>query len=178
MSAGVAWGIICGALPGLGATIGIALLIPFTFGMDPTIALPMLAGVYAGADLWWRDYGSTSWCAGDVADAATVYDGHPLAQKGLANKGLTASVTASAFGGMFSALVLLFLAPPLARASLAFGPPEYFLIAIFGLTIIAVLSTTSIIMGIMAGFLGLLLGTVGIDPITGDMRFTFGSTYL
>jgi putative tricarboxylic transport membrane protein len=178
MSAGVAWGIICGALPGLGATIGIALLIPFTFGMDPTIALPMLAGVYAGAIYGGGITAVLLGVPGTSADAATVYDGHPLAQKGLANKGLTASVTASAFGGMFSALVLLFLAPPLARASLAFGPAEYFLVAIFGLTIIAVLSTTSMIKGIMAGFLGLLIGTVGIDPITGDMRFTFGSVYL
>jgi putative tricarboxylic transport membrane protein len=178
MSVGVAWGIVCGALPGLGATIGIALLIPLTFGMSPLVALPMLAGVYAGAIYGGGITAVLLGVPGTSADAATVYDGHPLAQKGLANKGLTASVSASAFGGIFSALVLLFLAPPLARASLAFGPPEYFLIAIFGLTIIAALSSTSIIKGIMAGFLGLLLGTIGIDPITGDMRFTFGAVYL
>lgn len=178
MSGGVAWGIVCGALPGLGATIGIALLIPMTFGMDPLVALPMLAGVFAGAIYGGGITAVLLGVPGTSADAATVYDGHPLAQKGLANKGLTASVTASAFGGMFSALVLLFLAPPLARASLAFGPPEYFLLAIFGLTIIAALSTTSILKGIMAGFFGLLLGTIGIDPITGDMRFTFGAVYL
>jgi putative tricarboxylic transport membrane protein len=139
MSFGVAWGIICGALPGLGATIGIALLIPFTFGMSPIIALPMLAGVYAGAIYGGGITAVLLGVPGTSADAATVFDGHPLAQKGLANKGLTASVSASAFGGMFSALVLLFLAPPLARASLAFGPPEYFLVAVFGLTIIAAL---------------------------------------
>jgi putative tricarboxylic transport membrane protein len=178
MSIGVAWGIICGALPGLGASIGIALLIPLTFGMNPLNALPMLGGVFAGAIYGGGITAVLLGVPGTSADAATVYDGHPLAQKGMANKGLTASVSASAFGGMFSALVLLFLAPPLARASLAFGPPEYFLLAIFGLTIIAALSTTSIIKGIMAGFLGLLLGTIGIDPITGDMRFTFGAVYL
>ncbi len=178
MSVGVGWGIICGALPGLGATIGIALLIPFTFGMSPLVALPMLAGVYAGAIYGGGITAVLLGVPGTSADAATVYDGYPLAQKGLANKGLTTSVSASAFGGMFSALILLFLAPPLAKASLAFGPPEYFLVAIFGLTIIAALSTSSIIKGIMAGFLGLLLGTIGIDPIVGDMRFTFGAVYL
>ncbi|PLX35635.1 MAG: C4-dicarboxylate ABC transporter permease [Hyphomicrobiales bacterium] len=178
MSGGVAWGIVCGALPGLGATIGIALLIPFTFGMDPIIALPMLAGVYAGAIYGGGITAVLLGVPGTSADAATVFDGHPLAKKGLANKGLTASVSASAFGGMFSALVLLVLAPPLARVSLAFGPPEYFLVAIFGLTIIAALSTDSIMKGVLAGILGLFLGTIGIDPITGDMRFTFGAMYL
>ena len=178
MAFGVAWGIVCGALPGLGATIGIALLIPLTFGMNPMVALPMLAGVYAGAIYGGGITAVLLGVPGTSADAATVYDGHPLAQKGMANKGLTASVSASAFGGFFSALVLLFLAPPLARASLAFGPPEYFMLAVFGLTIIAALSTSSIIKGIMAGFFGLLLGTIGIDPITGDMRFTFGAVYL
>ena len=178
MSAGVAWGIICGALPGLGATIGIALLIPFTFGMDPIVALPMLAGVYAGAIYGGGITAVLLGVPGTSADAATVFDGHPLARKGLANKGLTASVSASSFGGMVSALVLLLLAPPLARASLAFGPPEYFLLAIFGLTIIAALSPTSIVKGLIAGLLGLLFGTVGIDPITGDMRFTFGAVHL
>ena len=178
MASGVAWGIVCGAVPGLGATIGIALLIPFTFGMDPIVALPMLAGVYAGAIYGGGITAVLLGVPGTSADAATVFDGYPLAQKGLANKGLTTSVTASAFGGMFGALVLLFLAPPLARASLAFGPPEFFLLAIFGLTIIAALSPTSILKGILAGLFGLLLGTVGIDPITGDMRFTFGAVYL
>ncbi len=178
MTAGVAWGIICGALPGLGATVGIALLVPFTYGMDPIVALPMLAGVYAGSIYGGGITAVLLGVPGTSADAATVFDGHPLAKKGLANKGLTASVSASAFGGMFSALVLLLLAPPLARASLAFGPPELFLVAVFGLTIIAALSPTSILKGIMAGLLGLLLGTVGIDPITGDMRFTFGAIYL
>ncbi|SDK97979.1 putative tricarboxylic transport membrane protein [Franzmannia pantelleriensis] len=178
MAVGVAWGIICGALPGLGATLGIALLIPFTYGVDPNVALPMLAGVYAGSIYGGGITAILLGVPGTSADAATVFDGHPMAKKGMANKALTASVTASAVGGMISALALLLLAPPLARFSLAFGPHEYFLIAIFGLTVIAALAPTSIILGLMGGALGLLLGTVGIDPIVGDMRYTFGQVPL
>ncbi len=178
MTAGVAWGILCGALPGLGATIGIALLVPFTFGMDPLIALPMLAGVYAGAMYGGGITAVLLGVPGTSAGAATIYDGYPLSQKGEANKALTASVSASAFGGVFSALVLLLIAPPLARASLAFGPPEYCLLAVFGLTIIAALSPQSFSKGVIAGLIGLFLGTVGADPITGEMRFTFGAVHL
>ena len=174
MSAGVAWGIICGALPGLGATIGIALLIPFTFTMSPVVALPMLAGVYAGAIYGGGITAILLGVPGTSADAATVFDGHPMAQKGMARKALRTSVTSSAIGGMFAAIVLLLLAPPLARLSLAFGPHEYFLIAIFGLTVIAAVSPGSILKGLIAGALGLMLGTVGLDPIMGEMRFGFG----
>jgi putative tricarboxylic transport membrane protein len=178
MSLGVAWGIVCGALPGLGATIGIALLVPFTYGISPTVALPMLAGVYAGAIYGGGITAVLLGVPGTSADAATVFDGYPLAQQGMANKALGASVTASAFGGMFSALALLLLAPPLARFSLAFGPHEFFLVAVFGLTVIAALAPTSILRGLMGGALGLLIGTVGVDPITGAMRFTFGRVEL
>lgn len=178
MTFGVAWGIICGVLPGLGATIGIALLIPFTFGMDPMVALPMVAGVYVGAMYGGGITSIMLGVPGTSAAAATVFDGHPLAQKGMANKALTTSVAASAIGGMVSAIALLTIAPPLAKASLAFGPHEYFLLAIFGLTIIAALSPNSLIKGVLAGLFGLLLSTVGIDPVTGFMRFTFGQMYL
>lgn len=178
MSAGTAWGIICGALPGLGATIGIALLIPFTFTMSPVVALPMLAGVYAGAIYGGGITAILLGVPGTSADAATVFDGHPMAKKGEARRALRTSVTASAIGGMFAALVLLLLAPPLARLSLAFGPHEYFLIAIFGLTVIAAVSPGSILKGLIAGALGLMLGTIGLDPIMGDMRLGFGFVQL
>jgi putative tricarboxylic transport membrane protein len=178
MTVGCIWGIINGAMPGFGASTACALLIPFTFGVDPIIALSMLASVYAGGIYGGSITAITLGVPGTSAAAATIYDGYEMAKKGQSKKALTAAVAASAIGGMFSAVVLLVAAPPLARIGLLFGPAEYFLLAIFGLTVIASLSGTSILKGIMGGLIGLFLGTVGMDPILGEIRFSFGSMYL
>lgn len=171
---GVFAGIVFGALPGLTATMGLALLVPFTFTMAPTSGLIMLAGIYVGAM-----YGDAIPAVlintpGTPAAIATTFDGFPLSQKGMAQHGLVAAAIASSFGSLVANIVLATAAPPLAEASLKFGPPEYFWLGIFGLTIIATLSQGSVLKGLLAGAVGLMLSSIGMAPIGGDVRLTFG----
>jgi putative tricarboxylic transport membrane protein len=171
---GVIMGIVFGALPGLTATMGLALLVPFTFTMSPTGGLIMLAGIYVGAM-----YGDSIPAIlintpGTPAAIATTFDGFPLSQKGMAQHGLVAAAVASSFGSLVANIVLATSAPPLAEASLKFGPPEYFWLGIFGLTIIATLSSGFIFKGLLGGAFGLILSTVGMAPLGGDVRLTFG----
>jgi len=178
MTLGTAWGIFLGAMPGFGATIGMALLIPFTFGMNPNVALPMLAGVYGGAIYGGGITAILVGVPGTSSAAATLIDGFEMTKKGQGNKALTTCVVASAIGGIFGGVVLILFAPMLAKVTLLFGPAEYFVLAIFGLTIIAAFTGGSIIKGLIAGAFGLLLSTVGIDPIAGESRFTYDQMYL
>lgn len=171
---GVFMGIVFGALPGLTATMGLALLIPFTFTMSPESGLIMLGGIYVGAM-----YGDAIPAVlintpGTPSAIATTFDGYPLAQKGMAQHGLVAAAFASAYGSIMANILLATAAPPLADVSLKFGPPEYFWLGIFGLTIIATISTGSVIKGLVGGAIGLLLSSVGISPLGGDLRLTFG----
>ncbi len=171
---GVFMGIVFGALPGLTATMGLALLVPFTFTMTPAAGLIMLAGIYVGAM-----YGDAIPAVlintpGTPAAIATTFDGFPLTQKGMAQHGLVAAAFASSYGSLVANVVLATSAPPLAEFSLKFGPPEYFWLGIFGLTIIASLSSGSMVKGFLAGSVGLLLSAVGMAPIGGDVRLTFG----
>lgn len=175
---GVFMGIIFGALPGLTATMGLALLVPFTFTMAPSTGLIMLAGIYVGAM-----YGDSIPAIlintpGTPAAIATTFDGFPLSQKGMAQHGLVAAAFSSSYGSLTANVVLAFAAPPLAIASLMFGPPEYFWLAIFGLTIISTLSSGNIFKDLLAGTLGLMLSTIGMAPIGGDVRLTLGFTDL
>ncbi len=172
---GTLGGILIGALPGLTATMGVALLIPMTFGMEPVKGLNMLIGIYVGGIYGGCISSILIKTPGTPAAAATVLDGYPMAQKGLAGKALGMATIASAIGGLFSALVLALLAPQLAAVALKFGPAEYFALALFGLTIIASLSG-DMLKGAIAGMLGVLLSCVGADPISGASRYTFGFT--
>lgn len=174
MSLGVAAGIIVGALPGLTATMALAILVPFTFTMDASVALMILGGVYVGAIYGGCISAILVNTPGTPSSIATTFDGYPLTKKGMAEHALVTAAFSSGVGGVFGALVLLLLSPPLAEAALKFGPPEYFWLAVFGLTIIATLSTGSMLKGLIGGAFGLLLSTIGISPIGGDMRFTFG----
>jgi len=171
---GVFMGIVFGALPGLTATMGLALLVPFTFTMSPASGLIMLAGIYVGAMYGDAIPAILINTPGTPAAIATTFDGFPLSQKGMAQHGLVAAAFASSYGSFIANIVLATAAPPLARASLAFGPPEYFWLGIFGLTIISTLSSGSMFKGFLAGALGLLLSTIGMAPIGGDVRLTFG----
>ncbi|MBW2041996.1 MAG: tripartite tricarboxylate transporter permease [Deltaproteobacteria bacterium] len=171
---GVFMGIVFGALPGLTATMGLALLVPFTFTMSPASGLIMLAGIYVGAMYGDAIPAILINTPGTPAAIATTFDGFPLAQKGMAQHGLVAAAVSSSFGSLTANLVLATAAPPLAEASLKFGPPEYFWLGVFGLTIIATLSSGSIIKGLLAGTVGLLLSSIGMAPIGGDVRLTFG----
>lgn len=175
---GVVGGIIIGALPGLTATMAVALLIPITFGMDPAQGLALMGGVYSGAMYGGSISAILLHTPGTPAAAATAFDGYPMAQKGEGGKALAVSVIASFVGGIVSTFALLFISPILATVALSFGPPEYFLLAILGLTTIVTLTSENLAKGLASGIIGLLLATIGTDPITGYSRFTFGSTNL
>lgn len=175
---GVVGGIVIGALPGLSGTMGVALLIPVTFGLEPVAGLAMLASIYTAATYGGSISAILINTPGTPAGAATALDGYQMTRNGEGAKALGVSAIASMVGGTISALVLLFVVPPLSRITLAFSAPEFFLIAVFGLTIIGSLASGSVIKGLAAGALGLLVATVGIDTLTGLPRFTFGTTPL
>ncbi|MEE4240853.1 MAG: tripartite tricarboxylate transporter permease, partial [Desulfopila sp.] len=167
---GVFMGIVFGSLPGLTATMGLALLVPFTFTMSPAAGLIMLAGIYVGAMYGDAIPAILINTPGTPAAIATTFDGFPLAQKGMAQHGLVAAAFASSCGSLIANVVLITAAPPLAAFSLKFGPPEYFWLGIFGLTIISSLSSGSMVKGFLAGTVGLILSAVGMAPIGGDVR--------
>ena len=160
MTAGVVGGIIIGALPGLSASMGVALLIPVTFGMDPIAGLTMLTAIYTAAIYGGSISSILIHTPGTPASAATALDGYQMTLKGQGLKALGISTVSSCIGGTISGFALLFLAPPLALLSLRFSSPEYFLMAIFGLTIIASLAGDSIVKGLASGVFGLMVGLV------------------
>jgi len=171
---GTIFGICVGALPGLSATMGVAILIPLSYGMDPVMGLSLLAGVYCGANYGGSISAILVNTPGTPAAAATGWDGHPMAQNGHGKEALVEACVASHWGGQISSLALLLIAPPLAAFSLRFGPQENFMLGVFGLTIIASLSGKDMLKGIIGGIFGLLLGSVGMDPQYGIARYTFG----
>lgn len=175
MNIGVLAGIIIGAIPGLNANIGIVLALPFTFSMDPIAGIVLLVSIFAGCNFGGSITAILVRTPGTNSAAATVLDGAPLAEKGYPRKSLEMALVASVTGGLLSGAALLFLSPQIAKIGLLFGPPEYFALAIFGLSVIAALSGDSIPKGIISGCLGVLLATVGVDSITGTMRFIFGN---
>ena len=174
MVAGVAGGILVGALPGLTGTMAIALLVPFTYGLRPDAALVMLGGVYVGAMYGGSIAAILINTPGAPAAIATTFDGYPMAQKGLAEEALATSATSSAIGGLLDTVVLLLFSPLLAVISLKFGSPEYFWLGILGLTIIASLSANSLAKGLLGGLFGVLISTIGLSTSTGVARLTFG----
>lgn len=173
MVVGTIGGIVIGALPGLSATMGIAVLIPLTFGMEPLVALGMMAGIYNGAMYGGAIPAVLLRIPGTPAAVCTTLDGYPMAQRGDAARALQISCLSSAVGGMASAIALIALAPPLVQVTLLFGPAEYFWVAVFGLCSVSVLLGKDPVKGLIAACFGLLLGTVGIDGVSGHERFTF-----
>jgi len=176
--AGVIGGIFLGSLPGLSATMGIALLIPITFGMEPVAALVLLSAIYTSAIYGGSITAILIHTPGTPSSAATAMDGYQMTLRGEGLKALGTSTVCSVIGGVVSAIALLVLAPPLAQISLKFSAPEYFLMAVFGLTIIASLSSGAMAKGLAGGLFGLLVGLVGVDIMTAYPRFTFGVTEL
>jgi len=175
---GVTGGIIIGSLPGLTATMGVALLVPFTFGLPFNQSIGMLLGIFSGSIYGGSISAILISTPGTPAAAATLLDGYPLTKKGEAGRALSMSVFASFIGGFAGALIMTFLSPQISKFALEFSAAEYFGLAIFGLSIIVSVSGKSILKGVMAGFLGLLISTIGMDPVTGYPRFTFGSMNL
>ncbi|MCC8193342.1 MAG: tripartite tricarboxylate transporter permease [Deltaproteobacteria bacterium] len=170
---GVARGIIFGALPGLTATMGVALLIPITFGMAPVEAFSALLGMFCGAIYGGCISAILVGTPGTSAAAATLLEGPKLTAKGQSRKALEMATYSSFIGGIISTIALITIAPTLAAVAIKFGPTEYFALAIFGLSIVATLAQGVMLKGILAAALGVFLSTIGIDPVSGDFRNTF-----
>lgn len=174
MSLAITGGIVVGTLPGLSATMGVALLVPLTFGMEPATGLLVLGSLYTGAMYGGANSAILINTPGTPASVATTFDGYPMTLNGKADQALITAVIASVIGGIIGTLFLIFLSVPLASLALKFGPTENFWLAIFGLTIIASLASGSLIKGMIGGGIGLLIALIGIDPVSGIPRFTFG----
>ncbi|AVF04343.1 MULTISPECIES: tripartite tricarboxylate transporter permease [Devosia] len=171
---GVVLGIFIGALPGISATMGVALVLPFTYGLDPMSALGLLAGIHNGASQGGAIPSILLRIPGTPGSVVTTWDGYPLARRGDAGAAIQLAAVSSAVGGMIGAATLGIVGPSLAAVTLSFGPPEMFSIAIFGLICVSVLMGPDLLKGLLAALLGLLLATVGFDDVTGYERFSFG----
>lgn len=175
---GVTLGTFIGVLPGLGPTAGMAILIPVSSGLEPITAIIMLAGIFYGSM-----YGGSTTAIlintpGEAASVPATMDGYAMARQGRAGPALGMAAIASYVAGTVSIVLLMLMAPPLASMALAFGPPEYFALMFLGLTIIMSLVGKSLSRGLVSGVFGVLLATVGMDPITGISRFTYKNANL
>jgi len=171
---GTVVGIIFGAIPGLTAVMAIALFLPMTYGMTMELGISVLVSLYIGAISGGLISAILLKIPGTPSSVATCWDGAPLAEKGQAVKALGVGIVFSFLGTIVSLIALVFIAPTLAKVALKFGPHEYFAIAVFSLTLIASLSTGSIVKGIFSGLIGWVFATVGIAPVDANVRFTFG----
>ena len=167
-------GVIVGGLPGLNATTGTALLLPFTITMDPIPAIAILTTIYCAATFAGAITAILINTPGTSASATTCLDGYPLAMRGEAGRALGMAAVSSTLGGLFSVICLMAAAPLLARAAYSFAPPEYFALTLFGLSMLATIGDGSAIKNIISGAFGVLLATVGVDLLTSIERFTFG----
>ncbi len=174
LAAGSALGTVLGMLPGLGPTTGIALLMPLTFTMPPDTALVTMCAIYYGAMFGGSRSAILLNVPGDGAAVASCFDGYPMVQNGRAESALAISAIASFIGGIISTIAFVAVATPVARFALKFGPPEYFMLMCFALAATAAISKEAMLKGLLSMCLGLMIATVGIDPQSGAIRFTFG----
>jgi putative tricarboxylic transport membrane protein len=186
LSPGVLWygfigclvGTLVGVLPGVGPLAGMSLLLPITFGLDATRAIVMLAGIYYGAMYGGSTTSILMRIPGEAASVMTCIDGYAMARKGRAGPALAIAAVGSYVAGTFSVVALMLLAPPLAAFALRFGPAEYFALLLLGLLVLAYMNSGSMLRGLAMAALGLLLGMVGIDQMSGYFRFAYGVTEL
>ncbi len=176
--AGVVLGLVVGALPGLTATMGMIILLPLTFGMTPINAIQLLMGVFVGGITGGSVTAIAINIPGTPASAPTVLDGYPLTQQGRAGEAISVMYITSMMGGVAGALACIAVAPVLAEFALRFGPPEIFALSVMGLSLVISLSAQSVLKGLAAGILGMILSLVGVDPMSSYARFTFGSINL
>jgi len=176
--AGVLIGIIFGAIPGLTATLGIALFVPVTFLMTPEHGMIMLGGIYAGGIFGGSISAILLNVPGTPASIVTGWEGHEMARQGRAPFALGLAALSSGFGGIVSGVAMLFLTPPLSKLALTFGAPEYCALVLFSFTIVIVMLETPLLRNLFACLIGLLITTIGLDPTSGIPRFTFGSVNL
>ena len=176
--AGVAWGILGGALPGISPSITMALLLPFTYGADPAASIVLLASTYLGAEYGGSIPAILIRTPGTNSAAATVLDGYAMKEQGKAGEALGISLYSTLIGSAFGILMLIGLTQALASVALAFQPTSYFALGVLGLSVIASLSGDSLVKGLIAGMIGMMISSIGTDPVTGINRFTFGSPEL
>ncbi len=168
---GALGGILLGAIPGMTATMGVALLVPFSFGMDLIPAIGLLLGIYCGGMYGGSISAILIHAPGTPSAAATVLDGYPMTKKGEAGRALSVAMFSSFCGGIIGALIMTFLSPLIADMAMNFGPGEMFMLAFFGLSVIISISGKSITKGLMSAFLGMFMCCVGLDPTNGIPRF-------
>jgi putative tricarboxylic transport membrane protein len=171
-------GTLVGVLPGVGPLAGISLLLPASFGLDATSAIVLLAGIYYGAMYGGSTTSILMRIPGEAASVMTCIDGYAMTRKGRAGPALAIAAAGSYIAGTISIVALMFLAPPLASFALRFGPPEYFSLLLLGLLALAYMSGGSMLKSLAMAALGLLIGMIGIDPMTGFSRFSFGMVEL
>ncbi|NLL62212.1 MAG: Tat pathway signal protein [Candidatus Atribacteria bacterium] len=171
---GVFFGIIFGCIPGLTATLGIVLLIPFTYVMSAELGLALLIGIYVGGISGGLITAILINIPGTPSSMVTCWDGYPMAKKGLAGSALSLGVFASLVGGTFSALALIFIAPPLSKIALKFGSWEYLSLMLLGMSVVIMMTADNPLKGFISAFIGIALAIVGIDTISGVSRLTFG----
>ena len=176
--AGCLIGTLVGVLPGVGPLAGISLLLPATFGMDPAAAIILLAAIYYGSQYGGSTTSILMNIPGESSSVVTCLDGYRMAQQGRAGPALGIAAFGSYIAGTLSVAGLMLFAPLLARVAVDFGPPEFFALMVLGLVLLGYMSSGSMLKTLMMAAVGLILGTVGIDPITGYLRFTYGQTVL
>ena len=175
---GVAWGIVGGALPGISPSITMALLLPFTYVLEPSMAIVLLASTYIGAEYGGSIPAILIRTPGTNAAAASVIDGYEMNLQGKAGLALGISLYSGVIGSFVGLLFLVLLSQPLAEMALAFTPPAYFALGVLGLSVIVSLSEESLVKGLIAALFGLMIATIGTDPVSGISRFTFGVSEL
>lgn len=176
--AGAVIGMVIGIIPGFGASAALAILLPLTMGLDPTSAIIMLAGIYYGSMYGGATTSILINTPGDSAAVVTAFEGYPLTKQGKASKALIVQALASFVGGTIGVILIFAMAPLFAEVALKFGPPEYFMLMAMGLLTLVWMTEGSILKSAISGLVGLAIGVVGLDIITGQPRYTFGSPEL
>jgi putative tricarboxylic transport membrane protein len=178
LTLGMMMGLVFGAIPGLGGTTALALLMPLTYGLDPITALALSGGVMGAVPMGGSISAILLNTPGSAPNAATCMDGYPLAQQGKAGLAIGAAASSNAIGGLIGTISLLLILPLSKKLVLTFGPPEFFLLSILGLVMVATASRGKMLRGLVSGGLGLMIAFVGFDQVTGVVRYTFGIQYL
>lgn len=175
---GVAFGMVFGLVPGLGGTTGLTLVIPLTFALDASTAIAFSAGVMGSVPMGSSISAILINAPGSAPNAATCLDGFPMAQQGKGGMAIGAAASANALGGIFGTFFLLAIIPLAQQIVLSFGPPQLFLMCVFGLIVVSLTSGGRLLEGLMVGLLGLMISTIGYDAVTGEIRYAFGVPYL
>jgi putative tricarboxylic transport membrane protein len=178
LALGVIIGLVFGIVPGIGGTTAIALLLPLTYGMGPNNAMMLMGGIMGAVSAGGSITSILINTPGGAPNAATCFDGYPMAQQGKAGAAIGAAAAASTLGGLIGVVVLLAVIPLLQQIVLIFGPPEFFMLALMGLVAVALATGGQFLRGLIAGGIGLMLSFVGYSSVSGDVRFTLGSDYL